>query len=78
MTTKYQVLEGGKPADESYLRPSLKGLGWDISIFDTFEEALVYANKWLRGFGPQKLIINTPLDYSGYGSMIEIREVKEE
>lgn len=56
---------------------------WGNSIFDTFEKAREYAWKWI---GPEwggsvdgkkgcDLKPNVPLDYSGYGDFIEIREI---
>lgn len=74
----FQAFEDNKPADWSGL-PSLKGIPcWKNSVFETFEEAHAYALSWLGAYGEGVgLRLNEPWDYNGYGSMIEIREVKE-
>ena len=51
---------------------------WYQPICNTFEEAQEYAKKWL-GANLESLCPNEPnksVDYSGYGDMIEIREIK--
>ncbi len=50
---------------------------WDNHLFDSFDDALVYANKWL-GYYPDyvSLKVNKPWDYSGYGDFIEIVEME--
>ena len=68
----YQVFDNGKPADCLHCKVHES---WNKSAYDTFEEALEYANKWLGMYGGVVLKLNTPWDYSGYGDMIEIREV---
>ena len=79
----FQVFDGGKPADETTV-PRLKGLGWENSKFETFEEAQKYARMWCAPYGSSYdgmngfvLKLNEPYDYSGCGDTIEIREVKE-
>jgi len=52
----------------------LKGYGWKNNKFNTFEEAIEYANKWLGEYSGVELKLNTPIDYDGYGDTIEIRE----
>jgi hypothetical protein len=69
----YQVFDNGKPADCFHCNVHES---WNNSVYDTFEKALEYANKWLGFFGSGVVLkLNTPWDYSGYGDMIEIREV---
>jgi hypothetical protein len=48
---------------------------WQCNTYDTFEQALSYARKWLWPYGEGVVLkLNKPWDYSGYGDMIEIRE----
>lgn len=70
---KYQVFENDKPADNKRFS-YLKGLDWNNSSFDTFEEALKYAKSWLGDFDsiPPNFAPNQKYDYSGYGDTIEI------
>lgn len=94
--TKYQVLENGRSADWKLCEKSIVRFSkskkkvsnkfkkkWATSIFNSFEEALLYARKWLGAYGGSddgrsgiELKLNESWDYSGYGSMIEIREIK--
>lgn len=72
--SKYQVLEDDKPCDAKHHRVDSS---WSNSIFDTFEEAQAYANKWLGDvYGPVELALNVPYDFCGFGKGIEIREIK--
>lgn len=66
---RYQVLENGVPCDAEHQKahPS-----WKTSIFDTFEEAQKYANKWLGMYGGVTLELNKSWDYTGYGDYIVI------
>lgn len=52
---------------------------YNSGIFDNFEDACKYAIEEYLGYdnvNPDLIIeLNTPWDYSGYGDMIEIREV---
>lgn len=73
----FTVFDNGKPADcfHHKVHPS-----WKQSTFNTFEEALEYARKWLAPMGGSYdgkegvvLEVNTPYDYSGCGDLIEIR-----
>lgn len=77
----FQVLENGKPANhQSFpkVHPS-----WNKAEWETFEQAKIYAWKWLGdcaggsndGTDGVELKLNTPYDYSGYGDIIEIREI---
>lgn len=78
---RYQVFDGGKPADCNYHNTHDS---WDNSVFNTFEEAQVYARKWLGphyggsedGLDGYCLRVNTPWDYSDFGDLIEIRTVE--
>lgn len=74
--TKYQVFDNDKCADEIGF-PRLEGKGWVTSIFDTFEQATEYANKWLGQYAGEILKLNKPVDYSGCGDKIEIRSVDD-
>ena len=74
----YGVFENNKPCDNKNhkVHPS-----WNNSVFETWDQALRYAYKWLGQFadavkmeGPA-LEVNVPYDYSGYGDMIEIRKI---
>lgn len=74
---KYQVFDGGKPAE---LAASIL---WNNSVYNTFDEARKYAWKWLGDYGGSSdgetgypLVVNVPWDY-GYGDMIEIREIPD-
>jgi len=74
----YRVLDGGKEAGRISLAFRHYHKSWpERATFETFEEAEEYANKWLGMHGPLYLLINEPVDYSGMGDMIEIREVSE-
>ena len=64
----YQVLEAGRPAE--YPNSSI----WNKSKFKTFIEAYNYAQFWLGAY-KMPLKLNTPVDYNGYGDIIEIRKV---
>lgn len=71
----FQVCDNGKPADDTTACPQLRGYGWTNSVFETFLEAAVYANKWLGEFGPLQLKLGVAVDYSGYGDTILIKEI---
>jgi hypothetical protein len=52
------------------------GKGFDNSSFPTFAEAFAYARLWLGEY--ENLPENwdgSPYDYSGYGDLIEIKQV---
>lgn len=68
---KYQVFDNGKPAE-------LPELCWNVSRFDTFEEAKEYTELWLGEFSPiaSNIQLNSPLAYNSFGDTIEIREVQ--
>lgn len=69
----FQVFDNGKPADCHHHTVSSS---LNCSVFSTYEEARAYAESWLGEiFHSTDLQLNTPYDYSGYGDLIEIREV---
>ena len=70
----FQVFDNNKPADCKHHKVDAS---WANSKFDTYAQAHEYALYWLHldfdcGL---VLLLNTPYNYSGYGDMIEIREV---
>jgi hypothetical protein len=69
----FGVYDNGKPASVVGF-PVLRGCGWDNHQFQTFEEAEKYAQNWLGQYSGMTLEVNKPVDYDGYGTMIEIRE----
>lgn len=72
---KYQVLDNNRPADCFHCKVHES---WNKSKYDTFDEALNYARKWLGFYGTCVVLKpNTPWDYDGFGDMIEIREVED-
>lgn len=68
------MFDNNRPADSSGY-PDIKSLWWSTSTFLTFEEALEYAEQW----APTDVIPTgwngQPIDYSGHGDTLEIREV---
>lgn len=72
----FQVCENNKPCDTNGF-PKLTKVIWGSSIFKTFAAAHEYALKWMGEYGNGVMLeLNKPYDISGYGDMIEIREVK--
>lgn len=71
---KYQVFEGGKPADCFHHKVDSS---WNKSTFDTFEEAIEYAEQWLHPFvGKLGRVLKVNVPFEWYGDcFIEIREV---
>jgi hypothetical protein len=81
---RYQVFDNGKPADSSghKVHPS-----WNNSIFPTYHDAVRYVVKWLGwdwcssedDINSLAMCIRKDIhyDYSGYGDVIEIRDIKE-
>lgn len=74
---KWSVFESGRPADHSgfpQVHPS-----WNNSTFSSEKEARDYANLWLYGAGlkgfADHIPLNEPIDFSGFGDTIEIREI---
>ena len=76
----YQVFEDDRPAQfpDFKVDPS-----WDKSVFPTFDEALIYARKWIYPYGGAvdgkegvMLTVNVPYDYAGIGSYILIKEIQ--
>lgn len=77
---RYQVLENERPCSVTGCPSLTKGVGWDRHSFNSFEEALAYTKKWLGDYAvtiPENWD-GSSYDYSGYGDIIEIREVFEE
>jgi hypothetical protein len=70
----YGVFDNDNPASSANLK-YLSNKCWQTHLFDTFEEAKTYANKWLGDFAGGELILNVPIDYSGFGDKIEIKEI---
>ena len=68
--TRYQVLDNNKPAQYPYCNVSPS---WNKSIYDSWEEAHEYAQKWLGDFAGCELKPNEPYNYSGAGDTIEIK-----
>lgn len=71
----YGVYDNGKPASREGF-PVLKGSGWETHRFQTVVEAQHYASQWLGQFDVGTLMPGTPVDYSGCGDIIEIREMQ--
>lgn len=73
----YRVYDNGKPADSTHHNLT-RGIGWDCADFETLTEAQNYADNWLGNYATPltfDLQPGKPIDYSGYGDYIEIREV---
>ena len=70
------VLDNGKPAQTRFHKVDRS---WNNCLFTTFEDAERYAISWLGVYNPSfgTLELNVPYDYSGYGDMIEIKELFE-
>lgn len=71
----FRVYDNDKPADCHHHQVDTI---WANSDFETLLDACEYALNWM---GPQacdlsKLLLNRRHDYSGYGDIIEIREVE--
>ena len=69
----FTVYDSGKSANNKGF-PQLKNKGWVQNSFSTLNEAIDYARNWLGEYAaicPTEP--NKPVDYSGYGDMIEIR-----
>jgi hypothetical protein len=70
----FQVLDNGKPADCFHCGVHES---WNKSSYPTLKEAKFYALRWLGDFcyciKPDWN--GSPVNYDGYGDMIEIREV---
>ncbi len=60
----FQVFDGTKPADSKSCNMA-SDLGWDNSKFQTWEEAVTYADLWLGIYGPGKYKVNEPYFYYG-------------
>lgn len=75
----YAVYDNGKLAVSANF-PEAKDLkAWNKAVFDSFDEAISYAMKWLEvpeTWGIFHFPDGKPgiFDYSGYGDFIEIRE----
>ncbi len=73
---KWGVFDNGKPASMAGFL-ELRHSCWATHEFDTYGQALKYAQQWLGEWWDEDLDIepNEPTDYSGYGDMIEIRKL---
>jgi hypothetical protein len=73
----FGVFDDDKPAD--FLNHNVHE-SWSHSVFPTKKEAQEYAINWLghRGVGYTPDTLPDRLEYSGYGHVIEIREVQKE
>lgn len=75
----FHVFENGIPCNATCTKVHES---WNNNIFPTYEEALVYARKWIAPYGGSYdglvgigIPLNVPQDYSGMGTYIEIREI---
>ena len=68
---KYQVFDCGRPADSAHQNLS-KNIGWDNSLFNSLEEAQLYAKNYFSPFLEITLSPDEPYDYC-QGSIAEIR-----
>lgn len=72
---KYKVLDNHKPAIGAIYDLDNEDLG--KNEFPSFEEAHDYAVSWLGHWGKGlKLKPNIAYDYSGYGDILEIKEIR--
>lgn len=73
----YEVLDNGYPANyKGY--PFLEGKGWDVSEFETLNEAREYLKHWLGVYCPNnvhKIQADEKVFYNGMGDWVEIRTV---
>ena len=83
---KYQVLQDNKPADTTGYPTIGDCKFWEKSIFDTYEEARLYAILWAYPINKAMAMksqidipVNTPTDLSmsEHPVMMEIKEVSE-
>lgn len=51
------------------------GKGWTTHLFSSFEEAVAYAKLWLGDFVIENIELGVPVDYSGMGNLLEIKEL---
>lgn len=72
----FQVFDNGKPADRVGCKVHDS---WNKSSYDTLEEAREYVKMWLGKTWALSadvvLQVGVPVDYTGFGDYIEIREV---
>ncbi len=77
---KYQVVQNGKTADRNGFQ-DLKAECWSNSLFDTFEEAQLYANDWLgqykRDISLDPFEVGVPFYFNGPDDFVEIVERKD-
>lgn len=70
----FQVLDNGRLAQYPDCDVDKS---WSNATFDSNLEAILYARKWLgKAYHfvlNKNFVLNTPVDYSGYGDTIEIR-----
>lgn len=78
----YQVFQGDTPADAKHTNID-EGLGWDTSVFDNFDEAVIYAHKWAYPVFTgviHKMEVGVPVNMSMYAfkMMMVIEECDEQ
>lgn len=70
------LFDNGKLANNQGF-PELRGKGWSFEGHNDLDTCRGYAAAWLNDSKlGWKLEVGKPVDYSGFGDMIEIREVK--
>jgi len=62
----FYVFENGQRADSSHINILPKGFGWDKSEFETFDDALEYAIKWLGDYEINKALLKLNIPYEYY------------
>ena len=75
----FKVMDNGKDAIIKHTP------GWDNNVFNSFEEAVVYCQLWVKmsfvSFGKIDFIPKdwdgSPLDYSGFGDTVSIQRVED-
>jgi hypothetical protein len=71
----FKVYDNGRPADCHHHDVDNS---WETAEFQTLAEAQEYAKNWCGDYWPAydfNLQVGKPIDYSGHGDYIEIREV---
>lgn len=73
---KFGVFDNGRPVSADSF-PYLRRKGWLTNLFDTLEAANKAVKRWLGDdFSVGELTPDSPVDYSGYGDIIEIRMIE--
>lgn len=65
---KYGVFENEKAC-------VIENTDWNKYIYDTFDKACEYADKWLGYYAMKNYELNVKHEYSGYGDYIMIKEI---